>query len=262
MADSPERPPTEREIRELAALADGSLPADRRAALEARIAASPRLQALLADQLSAVAAIRAHRETAPPSLRAAVATARDRGRSRIAPRRLQLASGLVVIATAIGLAALLALPDSETGAPTIAQAAELSTFAPQQPAPGPYPGHASLLHLEVAEIPYPSWRGRFGWRAVGSRSDRIEGRRAVTLFYGRGGRRIGYTILSGGTLPVPADARRTVRDGTALQSFEVDGQTVVTWQRKHHTCVLSGGGVSREALLRLGAWKSGGAIPY
>jgi hypothetical protein len=262
MADSTEIPPTEKELRELAALADGSLPAERRAALEERIAESPRLQALLADQQCAIAAIRAHQEPAPPALRAAVADALVRGRRQSRKHPLRLAAGVGALATALVLAALLALPGSESGAPAIAKAARLSTFAPQRPAPGAYPRHPGLLDLEVEEVPYPDWQGRFGWRAVGSRADRVEGRNAITLFYARGGRRIGYTILSGRPLEAPAGTLRTVRGDTVLESFGVNGRTVVTWQRKHHTCVLSGGGVSREELLRLGAWTSGGAIPY
>jgi hypothetical protein len=262
MSESPERPPTEKELREIAALADGSLPAERRAALEERIAASPRLQALLADQQCAVAAIRAHEEPAPPALRTAVADAIERGRRGSRTRRFRLAAGAVVVAAAAVLAVLFALPGSESGAPQIADAAKLSTFPPQRPAPGAYPRHPGLLDLEVEEVPYPDWHERFGWRAVGSRADKIDGRNAVTLFYARGGSRIGYTILAGTPVRTPEDARRTVRSSTVLASFTVNGRTVVTWQRKHHTCVLSGAGVSRAELLKLGAWKSGGAIPY
>jgi hypothetical protein len=262
MADTPERPPTERELRELAAFADGSLAPERRAALEERIAASPRLQALLADQQCAVAAIRAHQEPAPPALRTAVADAIQRGRREGRAHPFRLAAGFAAAATVVVLAVLLALPGSDNGAPSIAKAAKLSTFPPERPAPGAYPRHPGLLDLEVEEVPYPDWRERFGWRAVGSRADRVDGRNAVTLFYTRAGRRIGYTILAGGPVKVPDDARRIVLGDTVLASFNADGRTVVTWQRKHHTCVLSGAGVSREALLKLGAWKGDGAIPY
>src|SRR3989442_1731860 len=74
MPDLPNRSPSEQELRELAALADGSLRPERRPAVEARVAASPRLQAMLAEQRQAVSAIRARDETAPPSLRARIRT--------------------------------------------------------------------------------------------------------------------------------------------------------------------------------------------
>ena len=50
-------PLDEQAERDLAALADGSLDSARREQVEARVAGSPRLQALLAEQRSALAAI-------------------------------------------------------------------------------------------------------------------------------------------------------------------------------------------------------------
>jgi hypothetical protein len=261
MSDSPHRPPTEQELRELAALADGSLAPERRAAVEARVAASPRLQALLAEQRQAVRAFRERRETAPESLRAAVAAERRR-RAQPGARRLRVGAGLTAAAVALGVALVLVLPGSETGAPTVAEASQLAAKAPQRPPPGLYPEHPALLDLEVAEVAYPNWEKRFGWRATGARTDRVDGRDTRTLFYERGGRRLAYTIVSGRPISPPAGSRGYLRDGTKLHGFRIDGRTVVTWERRHHTCVLSGTGVSREALLRLGAWKRGGAIPY
>ena len=260
MPDLPDRSPSERELRELAALADGSLRPERRAAVEARVAASPRLQAMLAEQRKALSAIRARDETAPPSLRAAVAGLPRRARPPA--RRLRLAAGLTGAALALALILVLALPGSEKSAPTVAQAVQVATRAPERTAPGSYPGHPQLLDLEVGEVAYPNWEGHFGWRASGSRADRLEGRETRTLFYERRARRLAYTIVSGKPISPPATASRFVRDGTELHSFRLGGRTVVTWERRHHTCVLSGAGVSREALLKLGAWKNGGAIPY
>src|SRR5207244_1635849 len=59
----------DRELAELAALADGSLPLERRKALEQRVAASPRLQALLREQREALEAVRALDQRAPRHLR-------------------------------------------------------------------------------------------------------------------------------------------------------------------------------------------------
>ena len=81
----------DREIAELAALADGSLAPERRAALEARVAASPELADRLAEQQRAVALTRSAAEEveAPAALRARIEAQRRARRAR-APRRLVL----------------------------------------------------------------------------------------------------------------------------------------------------------------------------
>ena len=95
------------ETAELAALADGSLAPERRAAVEARVAASPELAALLAEQQRAVAYARsaAADVDAPDALRARVDAL---GRSRRRPATPGLAligvAAAAVVAVAIGAA--------------------------------------------------------------------------------------------------------------------------------------------------------------
>ena len=96
-----------RELAELAALADGSLPADRRSALEEQVAASPELADRLAEQQRAVALAQsaAADVTAPDDLRARI-VARRNARLARAPRRRLLAgaaAAAAVGAVAIGL---------------------------------------------------------------------------------------------------------------------------------------------------------------
>jgi hypothetical protein len=95
------------EIVELAALADGSLAPERRAALEAQVAASSELADLLAEQERAVAFARsaAAEVEAPETLRARIPT-RERARRRVRPRRLVVisAAATAVLAVGIGLA--------------------------------------------------------------------------------------------------------------------------------------------------------------
>jgi hypothetical protein len=99
----------DRETPELAALADGSLPPELRAPLEARVAASPDLAERLAEQERAVALARAavQEVDAPASLRTGIESRRARtGRP---PRRLALAgatAAAAVAAVAIGVAVL------------------------------------------------------------------------------------------------------------------------------------------------------------
>jgi hypothetical protein len=67
----------ERELVELAALADGSLTGWRRERLEGRVAASPELRAALERQRRAVESIRALDLRATPELRARIAALAD-----------------------------------------------------------------------------------------------------------------------------------------------------------------------------------------
>jgi hypothetical protein len=97
--------PTDQEVVELAALADGSLASERRPALEARLAVSPELRELFAEQEQALALTRQAVDGvgAPASLRARIA--QRPARRATMPRRLGLvaAGAAAIAAVAIGL---------------------------------------------------------------------------------------------------------------------------------------------------------------
>jgi anti-sigma factor RsiW len=95
------------EIAQLAALADGSLPPERRDALEARVAASPELSARLAEQQRAVMLARSASTNvdAPAALRARVETQRRARRAPVSRRLVLLgAAATAVVLVAVGLA--------------------------------------------------------------------------------------------------------------------------------------------------------------
>ena len=99
----------DRELAELAALADGSLTAERRAALEARVESSPELAGRLAEQERALALTRsvAAEIEAPPALRARI-EAEQRAREPRRARRMAVigaaAAAAAVVAVAVGVA--------------------------------------------------------------------------------------------------------------------------------------------------------------
>ena len=98
-----------KEIAELAALADGSLAPERRAGLEARVAASSQLADRLAEQQRAVALAQsaAAEVEAPAVLRARIDTRRRARRVAMPLRRLLVgAAATAVLAVAIGLVVL------------------------------------------------------------------------------------------------------------------------------------------------------------
>jgi hypothetical protein len=94
----------EREVAELAALADGSLAPERRDALESRVAASPELADLFAEQERAVALMRAAAAEvqAPAHLRAGVEARRTARRPR-APRLVVVAGAVAAAAAAVAI---------------------------------------------------------------------------------------------------------------------------------------------------------------
>ena len=107
------RRPTEAE---LAALADGSLAPERRAALDARVAASPELAERLAEQQRAVSLAHsaAAEVEAPASLRARV-EAQRRPRRVPARGRLVLVGGAVAAAAAVAAVSLVVLGSNSSG---------------------------------------------------------------------------------------------------------------------------------------------------
>ncbi len=239
---------------ELAALADGSLPADRRAQLRARIDASPELAAALAEQERAVTMLRALDEPAPAALRARVDelaggsadTARpDRGSRWRRPLFVPAATVL-----AVAVAALVVLLGGGGAPPTVPQTAHLALAAATSPAPAEDPAHRDLLRLRVGAIAFPYYGRTSGWKATGARTDTLGGRRVITVFYAARGHRVGYAIVAGAPLEVGGGALVT-RGGVSYWLQRAHGAELITWRQAGHTCVIAGRHVSRATLLAL-----------
>jgi hypothetical protein len=248
--------PTASELAELSALADGTLDPTRRAQVEATIAASPKLIALYERERKVVAALQLARTTerAPAGLRARIEAARP-GRASATRRRLTYAGGVATALAAAALALILALPSGAPGSPSVSDAAALAARGPVQAAPAPDPSNpGARLRQSVGAVYFPDWTSRFEWRAVGARTDRLDGHTAVTVYYRGKGMTIAYTIVNAPALAEPA-AQPTWLDGTELRTLRLGGRLVVTWRRSGDTCVLSGTGVKADELQKLAAWK-------
>jgi hypothetical protein len=253
-SDSPEISP--QQLADLSALADGTLDTARRGEVADAIAASPELSALYERERAVVEVLHRARasDRAPEALRRRIERQRPHGRVRVR-RRLAYGGSLAAALAAVVLAAVLILPAGSPGSPSVSQAAALAVRGPAQPAPAPDPAApGAKLRQAVEEVYFPDWSRRFGWRAIGARSDEIGGRRAVTVYYERDGRQLAYTIVSAPALAAPAAPVRTL-DGAQLRTLRLGGRLVVTWRRQDHTCVISAAAVPAGELQRLAAWQ-------
>ena len=248
------------QLGELARLADGSLPADERAEVEAHVAASPELARVLERQRVALAALDATADVgAPARLHARVRQRRAPARGR---RRRLAVGGAVAVAAAAALALALVLPATSPVAPTPADVAAVASQPPDEAAPAGVPGTPQLLREQVDGVAFPNYAAKFGYEPVGARHVEVSGRAATTVYYAGEGRTIAYTIASGDGLEPPADARSTTRGGVEYRSFRAAGRDVVTWERDGHTCVLSSTAAPTAELIELADWRGKGAIEF
>jgi len=184
----------------------------------------------------------------------------EAGRVRAKPARRPwlLGGSFAGVAAAAAAAIVLATGGGSAGL-SVAQAAELAKLGPAAPAPAVDGSHPSLLKRSVGGVIYPSWQDEFPWHASGARVDKVEGRRAVTVFYENPAHaRIGYTIVDGKPLGEPSGPG--LRQGAEhYVVLKRSGRTIVTWRRGGHTCVLSGpASVPSEKLLALASWSGTG----
>jgi hypothetical protein len=241
--------------REISSLADGTLDPARREAVEAQINASPELSELYERERRVVELLHEARasDRAPDQLRARIERMRPSERTRVR-RRLQLGGGFAAALAAGATALILALPAGAPGAPSVSQAASLAVRGPAGPLYSDGSAPPSSVGADIEEVYFPNWQHKFHWRAVGERVDRINGRKAVTVYYDGHGSRIAYTIIAAPVLKQPAASMRWLH-GTELRTLNLGSRLVVTWRRAGHTCVLSGTGVSADVLQKLAAWK-------
>ncbi|HTR73614.1 MAG TPA: hypothetical protein VMG80_08455 [Solirubrobacteraceae bacterium] len=202
--------------------------------------------------------------TRPPARTSGDGLALGRHSRARAPRRLLVASALAVVvvaALAIGLGAR-----TSTSGPTVLQAARLGLAPATLPAPATSANDVAVLDRSAAGIDFPNWRPSLGWRATGARSDRLGGRTIATVFYEPTGAavqartrsepgygRVGYAIVEGRALPLPAGATR-VSHGIAFHVLNANGATIVTWRRAGHTCILAARDVPSATLMKLAVW--------
>ena len=214
---------------------------------------------MLAEQRSAMELVRSLDDSAPMALRERVQSVREGKATKRRAKRVGLIGALTTAAAAIAIALAVIVGTGASG-PTLSDAAAFTL----KPALGPAPGHSfdGTLDLDVDGVPYPYWQAEYGWHASGSRVDKIDGREATTVFYTKGRSRIGYTIVTGKPVKVPGSANATVKHGTRFRSLPFGGATVVTWERRDHSCILSGRHVTRAELIKLAGWQDAGELPY
>ena len=212
---------------DLAALADGSLYGPRRAALEARLRVEPELAAALARQRAVVARLIATAPRAPLSLRMYV---EELEAAPVVARR----GWRLWPAAAVAFAASVALFVAVLAAPGPAIDDVLAVAG--KPATAP-----AALEREFEGVRFPTYEK---WRAVGERTDTIEGRRVRTVYYRGDGRVIAYAIVAGPALS----------DEAALRSVRDDDVVAVTWTRHGRTCVIASVGGDARDLARLAVW--------
>ena len=233
---------------ELVLLVDGRLARERVAELEARPELAGRIALVRSgrDQLHVAAAS----VEAPFELRRRVdALAAARPRRRWRPFAALAGAGAVAAAVLVLL--------MSGGAPSVGDVLDAAGGSPAaaiSPAGGP------LLDDEVEGVRFPDYRAKFGWRAVGRRTDELDGRDVTTVFYERGGRRVRYSIVAGEALAEP-DGEDVEVEGTRLR--RIGGGNAVTWRRQGHTCVMAGSpGVSAATVAELAGWKAKGEVPF
>jgi hypothetical protein len=191
-------------------------------------------------------------------------TRRDRRRPRATDHRSRNSPWGPIGACAVAAVAVVALVVGLTGifnsgagssTPSLRQAAAPTLRAATLPAPPESAADRSELTAAVDGVKFPYWGERFGWRATGTRGDRIDGRMVTTVFYSdASGRRIGYAILAGTPAPRIEGGVVIWRGGVPYRLFTANGAATVTWMRDGHLCVVSGRGVSSATLLKLASW--------
>jgi hypothetical protein len=196
----------------------------------------------------------------PPALRARLhALQAPRPPSR---RVLRLAIAGATALAAFGAALVIALNAGSPAVPTVAGAAAAATRPATAPAPARDSENPPLLRASFAGVTYPYWKQHFGWRTTGERTDSIEGRTARTVFYQHTHHRIGYTVVSGKPLKRPAGAERLVVNGVEMYRYRDGRDTVVTFERNGHTCVLAGYVHHADTLPKLASWNGRGAVEF
>jgi hypothetical protein len=180
---------------------------------------------------------------APPSLRDSLAHPQ--------PRRRRGVRWLFALAGGTIAAAVIVVVLSLGGGPSVQDVAQAALNQPTQPAPAA-DGH--YVDAQIAGIHFPDYETDLGWKAIGARRDKVDGRDALTVIYVKDGTGVHYTVVDGDTLPTPDGAKIVDVQGTPV-ALKRDGDTLTaSWERAGHTCVLATKAADAQQLLDLVNW--------
>jgi len=239
---------------ELAALADGSISAQRRERLLALVRQSPELSNDLAQQQRAVAMTRAVDVRAPAELHARIAALSTSAPAARALRPRLLAGGALACVAVLVVALLIVSSPGTNRQLSLARVSALTLAPATMAAPAESATHSTQLAVSAQSVPFPYWGERFGWRATGARVDHIAQHTVTTVFYENpSDQRIGYAILNG-TGESPRGGTVVSRGGVWFTLLRSNGIASVIWRRAGDQCVISGHRVSDATLLRLASW--------
>jgi hypothetical protein len=183
-------------------------------------------------------------------------------RSFARPRsRFGLGFAATAIAAVVAVAVAVGLSGGGNHELGLREASALTLSSATAPAPTESVSNRGQLSASVDGVSFPYWGDRFGWRATGTRHDRIGGRTVTTVFYQDGrGRRLGYAIVAGTPAPRLSGGVVSRRGGVPYRLTTEHGVQVITWLRNGHLCVVAGHGVESATLLRLASWGAPGSI--
>jgi hypothetical protein len=174
--------------------------------------------------------------------------------ARVRRRRWRPLAALAGVGAAAAVAFVLV---TGSGAPTVGDVLDSTG---RSPAAAVSPAGGSVLPVAVDRVRFPDYEAKFGWSAVGRRTDEIDGRDVTTVFYKQGRERVSYSIVAGAALPEP-DGRDIQAEGTRLR--RLDAGNAVTWRRLGHTCVMDGSSaVSLETVSELAGWTAKGKVAF
>jgi hypothetical protein len=212
-------------------------------------------------------ALNQHGPLASPALRQRIEAEIARANRRRRPARplLRRLAPAGAIAASLAVLALL-LPAIFGGAdPSIGDVHRLNADGPEAPAPPAVQGAENELAAEVdgVHFPNPKLRPGFEWKAVGERSDELAGRTTRTVFYEHEGHLVGYTIVSGSPLTIPADAEVRHKHGVDVALLRDEhGHDIAVFERGGKTCVISGHVEKRSTFVRLATWSGHGQLSF
>ena len=204
---------------------------------------------------------------APPALRWRIESELSRAheRDRSAPPLIRRLAPAGVAVAALAVLALVLPMIFTTGNPTVLDVHRLSAGGTEAPAPPRMPGAKNELAAQVEGVSFPNLQLRpgFDWRAVGERSDTLDGRPTKTVFYAHEEHLVAYTIVSGSPIGIPANAEPRRRNGVDVGLLrDQHGHDIAVFERGGRTCVISGHVEKRSSLVRLATWSGHGEISF